>query len=164
MLQKLSEQVAFCHKRASESRARADNASTQIDRLQYLDIERQWMLLARSYEISERVALFTDEVRGRHPSIGLKPSRSAPSSARDLAAFLGVDLGDSDPLRRDGLRLVKAFMAICNPETRAKLVGLAELAVRKSVLTTQLPGSMRIAKHQQLLPCHSQQEHKGWQP
>src|SRR5579864_5862680 len=130
MLQKLSGQIAFCYERASESRAQADKASTQVDRLQFLDMERRWMLLARSCEISERAALFTDEVERRHLSIRSEPSCSAPSSARELAARLGVDLDDGDTLRRDGLRLVKAFMAICDPDTRAKLVELAELAVR----------------------------------
>jgi len=130
MLQKLSAQIALGHERASESRAGADNASTQADRLQYLDLERRWMLLARSYEMSERVTRFTDEIQRRRTSVRSEPATSAPSSARDLAALLGVDLGNGDVLRRDGLRLVKAFMAICSPDTRAQLVALAELAVR----------------------------------
>jgi hypothetical protein len=88
------------------------------------------MLLARSYEMSERVTRFTDEIQRRRTSVRSEPATSAPSSARDLAALLGVDLGNGDVLRRDGLRLVKAFMAICSPDTRAQLVALAELAVR----------------------------------
>ena len=88
------------------------------------------MLLARSYEMSERITRFTDEIQRRRTSVRSEPSTTAPSSAHDLAAFLGVDLGDGDVLRRDGLRLVKAFMAISDPNTRAKLVELAELAVR----------------------------------
>jgi len=65
MLRKTSAQVADCYERAGESRARAATATDEIEKTEYLNIERRWIMLARSYELSERVTGFNEEVKGR---------------------------------------------------------------------------------------------------
>ena len=81
MLQKLSDQVAYCYERAGESRATAANCSNERDRRDHLELERRWLVQARSYELSERIGDFSDDLRRRlrvlippeppHPAIPL---------------------------------------------------------------------------------------------
>jgi hypothetical protein len=63
MLQKLSEQIAHCYQRASECRARATNAVNEAASQEYYELERRWLMLARSYELSERITDFTCELQ-----------------------------------------------------------------------------------------------------
>ena len=70
MLSKASEQMAYCHQRASECREKAANATSQAVTEEYLDLEGRWLLLARSYELTERTTDFIREVdRHRDPSV-----------------------------------------------------------------------------------------------
>jgi hypothetical protein len=81
MLQKLSDQIAYCYERAGESRTKAADCSSECDREEHLEIERRWLLLAGSYELSERIGDFSDELTRRlrvlippkppHPAIPL---------------------------------------------------------------------------------------------
>ena len=69
MLSKASEQIAFCHQRASECREKAAKASSQATSEEYRDLESLWLLLARSHELTERTTDFIREVdRPRDPS------------------------------------------------------------------------------------------------
>jgi hypothetical protein len=52
MLQKLSEPIAYCCQRASECRAKAANAANEAASQEYYELERRWLMLARSYELS----------------------------------------------------------------------------------------------------------------
>jgi hypothetical protein len=65
MLQKVSEQIAHCYHRASECRAKAVNAVNEAASQEYYELERRWLMLARSYELSERITDFTGERRRR---------------------------------------------------------------------------------------------------
>jgi hypothetical protein len=65
MLRKISRQVADCYERAAESRLRAANAVNELERAEYLNLERRWMMLARSYELSESVAGMNEEAKHR---------------------------------------------------------------------------------------------------
>jgi hypothetical protein len=65
VLQKLSDQIAYCYEQAGESRARASNCSNERDRHEHLELERRWLVLARSYELSERIEDFSGELRRR---------------------------------------------------------------------------------------------------
>jgi hypothetical protein len=65
MLQKLSEQIAHCYQRASECRAKAANAVNEAASQEYYELERRWLMLARSYELSERITDFTCELQRR---------------------------------------------------------------------------------------------------
>jgi hypothetical protein len=60
MLQNLSEQVRECLQRAEEC---AQQAKLQCDPKlagDYLDLERRWLSLARSYQFSERLQSFSN--------------------------------------------------------------------------------------------------------
>ena len=64
MLQRLSE-PAYCYQRASECRAKAADAVSEEASQEYYELERQWLMLARSYELSERITYFTGELQRR---------------------------------------------------------------------------------------------------
>ena len=64
MLHNVSDQIALCYQRASECRAKAENAFSETAG-QYFDLERRWLMLARSYELSERLTSFPDKVGSR---------------------------------------------------------------------------------------------------
>ena len=65
VLNKLSEQVRCCYRRAGECRELAELTTTPIDQAFYLDREQSWLLLARSYELQDRTGLFVDELQRR---------------------------------------------------------------------------------------------------
>ena len=61
MLQKLPDKIAYCYERAGQSRAKAANCIEERVVQEHLEIERCWLALARSYELSERIGRFNDE-------------------------------------------------------------------------------------------------------
>ncbi len=65
MLQKLSEVVADCYRGAREARERAEGAADQAEELDYLAMERRWLLLAQSYELVERLSDFRSDAYRR---------------------------------------------------------------------------------------------------
>jgi hypothetical protein len=65
MLQKPSEQIAHCYQRVSECRAKAADAVNEAAAQQYYELERRWLMLRRSYELSERITDFTGELQRR---------------------------------------------------------------------------------------------------
>ena len=67
MLQNLSEQIRECLRRAEECKRLAENALTETGKADYLDMERRWLSLARSYEFAERLSNFIDPHLKRRP-------------------------------------------------------------------------------------------------
>ena len=67
MLNNVSEQVAYCYRRAGECRELAALATNPTDKTFHTEREQGWLRLARSYELSERVGLVVNEIyrRGR---------------------------------------------------------------------------------------------------
>jgi hypothetical protein len=65
VLRKLPEEVAECYRRAREAREQADCAADSAEELDYLAMERRWMMLAQSYELVERLADFSNEAKNR---------------------------------------------------------------------------------------------------
>jgi hypothetical protein len=63
MLSNLSEQIAYCYRRAGECKELATLATSPADKDFYLEREQGWLLLARSYEFSDRAGLFINEVQ-----------------------------------------------------------------------------------------------------
>ena len=63
MLQKLSEAAAECQRRAREAKERADGAADPT--VKSNDLERRWLLLAKSRVFTQRVADFNAETRRR---------------------------------------------------------------------------------------------------
>jgi hypothetical protein len=77
MLEKLSDQIRDCYAHAAEC---ARKAAAQTDpqlKQDFLDMERRWLTLAKSYELSQRLDDFSDEAgrrAGRLPNL----ARSKP--------------------------------------------------------------------------------------
>jgi hypothetical protein len=65
MLSRVSEQIAYCLQRARESHDRADRATESTTQQECLDLERRWLMLARSYELGESVGHFAAHVQHR---------------------------------------------------------------------------------------------------
>lgn len=59
MLQRLSEQITACYERAAEARRQADMAADPELKADYLNMEKRWLALARSYRFTESLGDFT---------------------------------------------------------------------------------------------------------
>jgi hypothetical protein len=67
MLQKLSEEIRECLRRAEECKRLSKTALTPSAIKDYLDMEQRWLNLARSYEFAERLSDFTKPLERNHP-------------------------------------------------------------------------------------------------
>jgi hypothetical protein len=65
MLQKLTEEIAECYGHARECQECAKQALDATAQSEFLEMEQRWIMLARSYELSERISNFQAEVRRR---------------------------------------------------------------------------------------------------
>src|SRR5262245_46843461 len=65
MLSGLSQLVAHCYQRAAQCSELATQTDDSERRAYLLERERSWLLLARSYEVSDSTTLFLNEMRGR---------------------------------------------------------------------------------------------------
>ena len=103
MLQRMSTQVAVCYQRAGESRARAAAAASENEKTEYLNIERRWIMLARSYELSERATGFGEEIRQRLHVL-IPPEPPHPAVPRLTCAECGgkMRLTQIEPGLREG--------------------------------------------------------------
>jgi hypothetical protein len=103
MFQKISTQVADCYERAGESRARAAAAANENDKTEYLEIERRWIMLARSYELSERITGFAEEVK-RRLRVLIPPAPPHPAVPRVTCPHCGrkMRLTHIEPVLKDG--------------------------------------------------------------
>jgi hypothetical protein len=59
MLLKLSDEIGECYNRAEECRRRADTSIDPRTKADFLDMERRWFNLARSYEFAQRLSRFS---------------------------------------------------------------------------------------------------------
>jgi len=59
VLQNLSDKVRLCYARAAEARERADEVLDPEAKADFLNMERRWLKLARSFELGERLDDFT---------------------------------------------------------------------------------------------------------
>ena len=58
MLEQLSDQLRECYELAAEAKARADATDAPAFKAEFLEVERRWLTLARSYEFSDRLGDF----------------------------------------------------------------------------------------------------------
>src|SRR5262245_20419316 len=65
MLQRLSEQVRACHETAAEAKSEAEATADPALKAKFLDVERRWLALARSYAYSESLGDFATAMSGR---------------------------------------------------------------------------------------------------
>jgi hypothetical protein len=77
MLQNLSQEIRDCYERAAECRQRAEKALDPEIRERYSNMERRWLLLAKSHEFRNRLGDFTAEAQ-RHLSIFTPPHPALP--------------------------------------------------------------------------------------
>src|SRR5215475_5959015 len=63
MLKPANQNTKYCYGRALEAEQKAANAQNATDREFWLDREKRWFQLATSYEFTERVAAFVNELR-----------------------------------------------------------------------------------------------------
>jgi PAS domain S-box-containing protein len=59
MLEQLSDQIRKCYERAAEAKAKADATDDPVLKAEFLDMERRWLTLARSYGFTESLEDFT---------------------------------------------------------------------------------------------------------
>jgi hypothetical protein len=65
MLRKLSNEIAECYQHAERCRRKAHEATIETARQEYLEMERRWLFLARSYEFTERLTEFSQYAKSR---------------------------------------------------------------------------------------------------
>jgi hypothetical protein len=61
LLQNLSDKIRLCYERATEAKERVHEIHDAEAKTDFLNMERRWLLLARSYEFGERLNDFTRE-------------------------------------------------------------------------------------------------------
>jgi PAS domain S-box-containing protein len=61
VLQNLSDEIKLCYERAAEAKEHADETLDPEAKADFLNMERRWLLLARSYEFGDRLDDFTKE-------------------------------------------------------------------------------------------------------
>jgi hypothetical protein len=65
MLTSLNDQIRHCHERAIECALKARDAHNEDTRRHFLALERSWLRLARSYEVSKPLPGFTHDADRR---------------------------------------------------------------------------------------------------
>src|SRR5262249_49050771 len=80
MLQQLSQQVRQCYERAAEAKQKAGATGDRVFKADLVDMEKHWLVLARSYAFTESLGDFTaamsdwrrkhDRTEDRTPSPG----------------------------------------------------------------------------------------------
>src|SRR5262249_35004640 len=66
LLEKIAHEIAECHRHAAECRDKADQTDDPEMKRDLLALERSWLFLASSYELSERLSGFTGEAERRN--------------------------------------------------------------------------------------------------
>jgi hypothetical protein len=63
VLNNLSEQIRECYRHAEDCARKATSQTDPQTKADFLDLERRWLLLAQSYEFSERLHDFSGETK-----------------------------------------------------------------------------------------------------
>ena len=116
MLYDLSEQVAHCYRRAAECKERAESSADLADRAFYRDRETDWLTLARSFELSERIGLVLKEKQRQRlrnwPTAGLL-SAIKMSPPQCLACNVGMLLQLAEPMFVQGVMTFERAYVVC---------------------------------------------------
>src|SRR5215470_6265764 len=130
MLEQLSDQVRNCHQRAAEAKANADATSDPAVKAEFLDMERRWLTLARSYGFTESLEDFTTVNSERRQKFEERLQESSAPVAEICKNLDGPDdilqlheistlliqEGNLDSLYN---RILDAAMSLCRPTWRA---------------------------------------------
>jgi PAS domain S-box-containing protein len=78
MLQNISDQIRLCYERAAKAKRRAEETSDPKEKADFLNTERRWLLLARSYQHSERLRDFIRAIPHRPNAVTERPRGEQP--------------------------------------------------------------------------------------
>jgi hypothetical protein len=82
MLQRLGDHIKACRERASECNALAQSHTDEIQKAHYLEMEKHWLHIARSYEFVESLERFLlDRQRNELPHDVEKLPRDNPDGS-----------------------------------------------------------------------------------
>ena len=76
MLNNVSEQIKECYAHAEQCASKAAAQSDPRLKQDFLDMEKRWLTLARSYEVSERLSDFSDSMRPPGTAVTRKRSNN----------------------------------------------------------------------------------------
>ena len=121
MLENLRPEIQECYRHALEARQKANAARNEFERDDFLDMERRWLNLARSYQFSERLSRMTNEYGNRLTALHehrlylygkdgqlVGPARSIVADNDDAALGLAASYTDGvDWMLCDGPRIIK---------------------------------------------------------
>lgn len=68
MLRKLSEEVVECYRRAREASEQAERAVDEADQIDFLCMERSWLVVAQRFEVARWISDFNSEAMKRATS------------------------------------------------------------------------------------------------
>jgi hypothetical protein len=77
MLENLSDQVRECLRLAEDSARKAASQRDPKLRQDFLDMEARWLLLARSFELSQRLNAFSQQAHGLFYSVHIRRKTGA---------------------------------------------------------------------------------------
>lgn len=80
MLENVSEQIRECYEHAEECARKAAAQTNPGLRQDFLDMERRWLTLARSYEFTQRLGDFSKETKRQTES---RPKASLVNSNKN---------------------------------------------------------------------------------
>jgi PAS domain S-box-containing protein len=93
MLEQLSEKIRLCYERAAEAKERADATNDPVLKVEFLNTERRWLTLARSYGFSDSLEDFNAanskrrrqfEERLKHFRVPVPEVRKNPDGPDDI--------------------------------------------------------------------------------
>jgi len=127
MLEQLSDKIRQCYKRAAEAKERADATNDPILKAEFLDTERRWLTLARSYGFTESLEDFTaanlerrqkfDE-RLQHSNMAAAKARKNLDSSDDIPQLYEIStlLIQEDNLESLYYRILGAAMSLLSSD------------------------------------------------
>lgn len=92
MLNNLSEQLRRCYHNADEAKRKAEAATDPALQADFLEMEKRWLALARSYAFTESLGTFTEQnLRGRRKFDGaasIRPGLDATLRLQEISTLL----------------------------------------------------------------------------
>src|SRR5215475_22910 len=97
MLQQLSEKVRACQQYALDAKRKADVTADPVSKADFLAMEKRWLSLAQSYQLTERLADFSQTTSAWRQAHGERPrGDERPNDALGLQKI--VQEGNVDAL------------------------------------------------------------------
>ncbi len=97
MLSTLSEEIRLCHEHAVVARQKADATADPALKADFLEMERRWLILARSYAFTESLGNFTEENSRRRDKLdGAGPIGPDQDETRRLHEISTLLIQESD--------------------------------------------------------------------